>query len=290
MITRLQQTWIYPIKSLDGMPAASARIAPGGSLEHDRRYVLVDAQSRVLRAKQYDVLHRVRASFDLSDNRLTLAMQGDAAAESFDMNTEQPRISAWLGAQLGMAVRLVRLPGDALPDDPNFLGPTVVSSGTLAMVAEWFRLTTTDVVRRFRVNLIVDAEPFWEDRLVAQEGDTVAFTVGSVTMHGVAPCSRCPVPARDPVTGKLDASFTERFIARRDESWPSWTRRDRMKHANYLTTRTCVMAGEWGKTIACGDPVRIVGQCPGAAPGRVFAKFDQHAAHALTGVGEQGAQ
>lgn len=290
MTASLQQIWVYPIKSLDGMAVASARITAGGSLEHDRRYVLVDAQSRVLRAKQYQSLHRVRASFDSACHRVTLAMHDRPHVESFDLRTDQAAISAWLSAQLNMAVRLVHLAGDPLPDDPNLLGPTVVSTGTLAVVAEWFGLSTVDVVRRFRANLIVDAEPFWEDRLVTAEGGTVAFTAGAVTLHGVAPCGRCPVPARDPDTGELDPSFTERFIARRAECSPAWTRRDRMKHANYLTTRTSITADQWSKAMACGDEVRIVAECPGAAPARLFARFDDHVAHALAASRTQGVQ
>jgi uncharacterized protein YcbX len=279
----LQQIRLHPIKSLDGAAVHSVCITPHHSLADDRSIVLVDELGRVLRAKQHPHLHRVRASYDLAKRQAVLSMQDAPCSASFEMDHDLGPMTRWLCERLGMVVRVCRVAHDPLPDDPNLMGPTVVSTGSLRLAAEHLSLSADELVRRFRVNLVIEAEPFWEDRLIAPEGRGVPFTIGAITLVGAAPCSRCPVPARDPLTGILDETFTERFMTWRRQTWPAWGRRDRVKHDNYFTTRTWIAPGQAGQVLATGDPVRLH-EGLWVQPPRRFSKFDEHAASALNGA------
>src|SRR5581483_2540325 len=94
---------------------------------------------------------------------------------------------------------------NGFPDDLNAPGPTVISTATLRTVASWFPgLTVDDMRLRFRANLEIDGvEPFWEDRLYGEQGESVTIRIGRVTIEGVNPCQRCVVPTRDPSTGHI---------------------------------------------------------------------------------------
>jgi hypothetical protein len=61
----LDRITIYPVKSLDGLDVAEARVLPAGGLEHDRRWQLTDLEGRVLNAKRSPLFHAIRAEFDL---------------------------------------------------------------------------------------------------------------------------------------------------------------------------------------------------------------------------------
>ena len=47
----LDRITIFPVKSLDGVEVAAARVLSSGALEHDRRWQLVDMEGRVVNAR-----------------------------------------------------------------------------------------------------------------------------------------------------------------------------------------------------------------------------------------------
>ncbi|MGH8524778.1 MAG: MOSC N-terminal beta barrel domain-containing protein, partial [Gammaproteobacteria bacterium] len=75
----IQRITLYPIKALDGVSVAQTRIAPGGSLEHDRAFAVVDAQGKFVNGKRLAEVHRLRAHFDLDTHAVTLADSGTRA-------------------------------------------------------------------------------------------------------------------------------------------------------------------------------------------------------------------
>ena len=195
---RLDRITVYPVKSFDGVEVAEAVLLPGGGLEHDRRWQLIDMEGRVVNAKRTALLHAIRAEFaieglaaaeppaggelpSLAANVIALAVDPAAVAARVVPGIErlaklEPDVfplvpggagpCGWLSEALGERVMLVERSDGGLPDDREASGPTLAATATLAEVARWFRFDLAESRRRFRVNLeIGDGEAFWEDTL-----------------------------------------------------------------------------------------------------------------------------
>ena len=92
VVGRLEQVWVYPVKSLAGIPVTTVEIGPTGP-RGDRTHAVVDARSgEPVRAKHAPVL-------------ATLAPTGDPVSDE-----------EAIGAALGRAVRLVPAPGGSAAD------------------------------------------------------------------------------------------------------------------------------------------------------------------------------
>jgi uncharacterized protein YcbX len=177
----LDRITIYPIKSLDGLDVAEARVLPSGGLENDRRWQLVDMDGRVVNAKRTPLCHAIRAEFDLgaTGNVIHLAIDAAAiaaravpgverlaslAAASFPLVPGPEGPCDWFSEAFGQRVLLVERADGGFPDDRDAAGPTVISTASLEEVAGWFRLDVAECRRRFRANLeIGGCEAFWED-------------------------------------------------------------------------------------------------------------------------------
>lgn len=246
---------IYPVKSLDGVDVGTATVLPGGALEHDRRWRLVDLEGRVVNAKRLAVLHAVRAEFALADRRITLAVDPAAvaaravkgvdrlaslAADSFPLVPGPAGPCGWISAALGFDVLIQERAGGGFPDDREACGPTLVTTESLLEVARWFRLDLEECRRRFRVNLEVGgADAFWEDVLACPwnpdpmspaaplsdasidpaadlpPAEPRPVRVGTAGFRATNVCRRCPVPSRDSRTGATTEWFEDIFVARR---------------------------------------------------------------------------
>lgn len=253
---------IYPVKSLDGQNVEAARVLASGALEHDRAYALFEADGRVVNAKRFPALQRLRTRLDAATAVLHAREETGRDERRFNLREGGSALAAWLGATLGMpdlAVREDRATG--FPDDADSPGPTVISTATLAAIAGWFGLSVADARGRLRANVEVDGVPaFWEDRLFAADGEEVAFRIGGVAMRGVNPCLRCAVPARDPRTGAPDPGFAERFAAQRARELPPWAQRARFKPFYRAAVNTRAGANPGGAreaVIRVGDPVTL---------------------------------
>jgi uncharacterized protein YcbX len=188
----LDRITIYPVKSLDGLDVAEARVLPSGGLENDRRWQLTDLEGRVLNAKRTPLFHAIRAEFDLggagglassTGNVIHLAIDHAAvaaraisgierlaslAAESFPLVPGPDGPCGWLAEVFGQPVLLVERADGGFPDDRDAPGPVVISTASLEAVAGWFRFDVNECRRRFRANLeIGDCEAFWEDAVAS---------------------------------------------------------------------------------------------------------------------------
>jgi hypothetical protein len=188
----LDRITIYPVKSLDGLDVAEARVLSCGGLEHDRRWQLVDMEGRVVNAKRTPLCHAIRAEFDLggvgglpaaAGHTIHLAIDPAAvtaraipgierlaglAAESFPLVPGPEGPCGWLSEALGVGVLLLERAEGGFPDDRDAAGPTLVSTATLEAVAGWFRIDVAECRRRFRANLEVGGcDAFWEDSLAS---------------------------------------------------------------------------------------------------------------------------
>ncbi len=254
MSATLNRITIFPIKSLDGVDVESAAVLPGGALENDRRFALVDADGRYVNGKRTPAVHHVRAEYDLT--RMTVRFNGDL---EFALEQEQREIGRWLSDALGIACGLAENTATGFPDDTDSPGPTLISTATLETIASWFpNLTLAETRRRFRANLeIAGVEPFWEDRLVGPAGVAVPFRVGDVRWWGTNPCQRCVVPTRDADSGEPTPGFQKAFAVARESSLPVWAARDRFNHFYRLAVNTQLAPGQSQPRLRMGDAVAL---------------------------------
>lgn len=215
---------IYPIKSTRRIALQQALVEPRG-LQWDRRWMLVDGDGKFLTARQWPSLALVDTRLEAEalvvslpgrqSLRLPLADPGPGdrlvtiwrdRCPVVEMSAEASR---WFSDYLGCDCRLVRLSEqDRRPVDPSYgrdgdqvsladgYPLLVIGEGSLADLNR--RLATPVDMRRFRPNLVVDAEqPFAEDRWRR-------IRVGTVEFEFVKGCSRCVFTTVDPQTGQKD--------------------------------------------------------------------------------------
>jgi len=258
----------HPVKSLDPMLVDEADLV-GGRLQYDREYALQDDDRELVNATGEPALHRVRSSYDPETRTLDLRRNDEAAdaAVSFSLDSERGDANAWFSEFLDYPVALVRDSGGGFMDRSYAKGPSLISTGTLETIGEWFDLDPVDVRRRFRANVVVDAEPFWEDRLWTGGDEVVAFRIGDVEFEGVGCCARCVVPSRDPDTGEALGGFQQRFVERREATMPAWADADALEHYYQVMALSRVHESADGGTVAVGDAVEVVGTRPDAVVG-----------------------
>jgi uncharacterized protein len=258
---RLTQIVIYPIKSLDGKVVDKIQISPGGALEFDRRWAIVDANGKVVNAKRTAKIQQIRSSFDFveSENRLLVSVSTVDCpdAQTFCLTTELGELASWLSEFFGFPVSLIENAIVGFPDDLAAYGPTIVSTSTLLAVCDWFPdLDLAEVRRRFRTNLeLSDVPAFWEDRLFRAPGAVVNFQLGNVQFQGVNPCQRCIVPTRNSLTGSITAKFQQIFNQHRQQTVPVGINRSRFNHFYRLAVNTQIPDREAGKFLNIGDLV-----------------------------------
>lgn len=255
----LQGIYVYPVKSLDALAPETATVGAAGSLSLDRQFAMVDDDGAYVNGKRTAAVHRISATFEPECSAVTVA-DGEREA-TFALPGERDALATWLDECFEPAVSLLGETDLGYPDDASDVGPTVVSTGTLETIAGWYDEIDgpTEMRRRLRPNLVVDADPFWEDRLYGPPGESVRFRVGDVAFEGAGPCQRCIVPTRDPDTGEPIAGFQTRFVERREATLPPWAPRERFDHYYKVMVNTRTPEASRGGSIAVGDPVEIEG-------------------------------
>jgi hypothetical protein len=251
---------VYPIKSMDGVPVEEAGITAGGALEHDRTYVIIDGQGKVVNGKRTTRVHGLRCRFDPGFGEVSMVDAESGSAVQGGL-AEPSRLNGWLSQYFGFPVALAADPIRGFPDDREASGPTVVGLPSLLEVGRWFpSLDLESVRRRFRANLeLAGAEmpPFWEDRLFGEPGAFRAFSIGNTRFLGHNPCQRCVVPTRDPDTAAGLPGFQREFMERRRQTLPAWAAGARFNHFYRLAVNTSIPSSEAGKRLRVGDPVEL---------------------------------
>lgn len=250
---KLSRILIYPIKSLDGVSVSSAKIAPGGSLELDREFALVDASGKFVNAKRTAKIHGVRSKFDLSQRQVTLSSP-EHSAQSFSLDGDRPEIEAWFTEFFGFTVKLEQNLHMGFPDDVKASGPTIISEATLATTASWFdQMSVAEMRSRLRTNIeFSDVPPFWEDCLYSDALLESGVRIGDVTLFGSHPCQRCIVPTRDQLTGKPLPQFQKTIIKHRKALLPEWANPALFNHYYRLAVNTQNLSNQAGKVIRVG--------------------------------------
>jgi uncharacterized protein YcbX len=212
----LSRIRLYPIKSLTPIEVQEARIGPAGGLELDRAWALYAADGRWINGKRTAAVDKIQARFAADLGSVELSVRGGASGpppSTFAFPDDFAGASEWFSRYFGEPVT-VRYSAAGFPDDDLVPGPTVVSTGSLETVCEWFPEISLEGARlRFRASLEISGmEPFGEDRLFAAEpGGLLHFSIGNVAFQGSHPCARCPVPPRDPFTGNIISEFQKRY-------------------------------------------------------------------------------
>lgn len=253
----VERLFIYPIKSMDGVPVSQATIGAGGSLAGDREFAFLDEKGNFVNGKRYPKLISVRARFDLGNRSVTLRLGGTA---TYSLDEDRAQIANEIGRFLGIRCALEENAAGGFPDDTEAHGPTVISHETLNEVSRWFPgLNAASLLLRFRPSILISGcEPFWEDQLVGhrQEPSRI-FTIGTVGFSGEKICQRCSVPAADPMTGKEYPRFQQIFVARRRQFLPEWAEPTRFDHYYRLMINTNVDPMAIGRPIKVGDVVAL---------------------------------
>ena len=255
---------IFPVKALDGEAVERARISAAGTLAGDREYALcapeadaitdrADVRDLAYNGKQFEAVHRVRTSVD---GGVLTVRPPEGVVRRFDLETEREAASEWFGGVLDEAVDLRHRDAPGFVDRPE-LGPSVISTATIEEVASWFDdVSVESARRRLRANVeVAGVPPFWEDRFVGD--DAPAFEAGPVRFEGAEPCARCVIPTRDPDTGEPLEEFRERFLRRREATFPEWADRDAFEHLYTTMLISRIPESSRGETLAVGDEVSV---------------------------------
>ena len=256
---RLARIDIFPIKAMDGVSVMQARISSAGTLVMDREFGIVDSHQQWINGKRSSAIHRVRATFDLDERKVTLGIHNRPDTATFSLDYGHDRLVTWLGRYLQQSVQLRQCKVGSFSDDLRASGPTIISTATLEAVAGWFpHLSVDELRRRFRTNLEIDGVPaFWEDRLYGAPGEMIPFTIGSVEFLGCYPCQRCVVPTRNSYTGDGDRQFQKILAKQREDNLPGWANAAQFKHYFRLAVNTKIPAPLDDVWLTVGDRLTL---------------------------------
>lgn len=249
---------IYPIKSLDPLHLEETQVGNGAGLLGDREFAFIEADGKVLNAKRArERLLSVRAVYGNEGKRVEL--HTSEGSGQFDLAHDRTAVESFLGAWLGRPVELRRDAVLGFPDDPEASGPTVVGTGSIELVAQWFEWEADEVRRRFRSNLeIAGLGPFEEDRLFGPPGEPRRFRIGEVEMLGTNPCARCVVPSLDSRgRAPADALFARKFAALRERHAPAGSSVRRYGHYYRFAVNTRLAPDQGGKALRVGDELEL---------------------------------
>jgi uncharacterized protein YcbX len=249
---------IHPLKALDPVTVAEAKVLPSGALEFDRRWAFVDTRGQFVNGKNRAEVHQIRAQYDLPRLEVTLNER------VYSLERQRTEIGTWMSERLNERVELRENREMGFPDDTFSSGPTFVAQASLDLVANWFALSQMETRVRFRTNVEFDGvEAFWEDRLYG-----LIFRVGNVQVDAVNPCQRCIVPSRQPLTGEAMVGFQKHFAQLRKATLASTTDSSRFDHYYRFAVNTRIPSFQGGKAIRIGDsivfpvaPLRPPGDC-----------------------------
>jgi uncharacterized protein len=270
VLPTLSRIEIFPVKSLDGVTLHDVTVLPSGALKGDRQYALKDAKGRFVNGKNNTLVHRLRTTFSEDLTTITLRCQGLEESATFSLvgDRSAPRVrmplETWLSDYFSQPVTVQENTTTGFPDDLSAVGPTVISTATLAAVAQWFpEVDLAEIRRRFRTNLEIDRTPaFWEDQLYGEPNHSRRFEVGAVTLLGINPCQRCVVPTRNSLTGDRSAPrvrhFQQQFVQFRQAQLPNWASRERFNHFYKLAVNTCLAPDSQSFQLKIDDEIKIL--------------------------------
>jgi hypothetical protein len=215
--------YVYPVKSCRGIAVRQARLGERG-LDHDREWMIVDADGRFLTQREVPRLALVSVALSASELELSvpglapLAMALDASGPTRSVTVWSDVVHAidqgecaaqWLSTWLGRPARLVRFdPKGYRACNPVYTGDTgahtgfadaypllVLSEASLADLNA--RLANPLPMNRFRPNLVLSGIEAYDEDFIDQ------VHVGQIMLKLVKPCTRCRITTTDQSTGEV---------------------------------------------------------------------------------------
>jgi uncharacterized protein YcbX len=219
MSLRISGIFIYPVKSLGGIPVGSASVMKKG-LQHDRRWMLVDSgnifltqriHTRMALFKMNFANEGFQVTYDGNDIVIPSAMEGESVrAKIWDDEVTVQEVSTthsnWFSKHLGFPCKLVAFPEENdRPVDVRYrLGDDHVSLADAYPLMMIGQSTLDDLNRRMEIPLPMNrfrpsvvftgGEPFEEDHWDK-------FTMNNLRFAGVKLCKRCVLITIDQATG-----------------------------------------------------------------------------------------
>ncbi len=226
----LRDIYIYPVKSLAGFCVDSWKVNATG-LRYDRQWMIVDEQFRFMTQREEPRMALIQTRLTTQKLFLSSAEQEEI---SLPLNPpQQPECQvtvwqdtilaqrvtsadAWLSDILKRPCHLVYLPDHSIRSvDPNYAKPNdrvgfadgfpflVISAASLQNFNQLSGLNLS--MSRFRPNLVIDsAEPFAEDLWRRIRINQIEFVLPK-------PCSRCNIPAINPITAKSEPQVLKKL-------------------------------------------------------------------------------
>ncbi|QDT95910.1 MOSC domain-containing protein [Gimesia aquarii] len=215
---------IFPIKSLGGIQAQSAKLTDRG-LKHDRRWMLVDQAGKFLTQRTVPVMSQLLVSIKgnhlhvqnrkVNDDDLLVPMQSDewsprdvtVFADTCKAFAYPQVINDWFSERIGVSCELVFMPDDAdRPVDPDYSitgeqvsfadGYPALMIGESSLTDLNSRLDEPVTMERFRPNLVFSGgAPYCED-------EWKQIQIGAVKFTAVKLCARCVLTTVDPLTSE----------------------------------------------------------------------------------------
>ncbi len=218
---------VYPVKGLKGVDLEASNCTHRG-LEHDRRWMVVDAQGQFFTQRDYPSMATVWTDIDAGELALSAPDAGRVAVPLHPTNGQpmrvrvwnsvcdalavSPEADAWLSEYLGVTCRLVYMPdssqrhsnpeysgGDRLVGFADGYAYLLVGEASLADLNA--RLATRKhpalPMNRFRPNIVVSGSDAY-----AEDG-WGEIRVGTAVLRGAKSCGRCQVTTTDQTTGEV---------------------------------------------------------------------------------------
>lgn len=218
--TKITQLWIYPVKSLAGIPLSSVNVRPKG-FQFDRRYMLVDESGTAITQRTHPHMALFRLTMDgeqltvrINDEVVQIPMAPTTGAElkanvwNDTITAIEPdvQLSAWFTKHMRTNCKLLFFP----ENNPRPVDGTYDDKGNHVSLADAFpfliigqssldelnrRLAEPVSMRRFRPNIVFGGgAPFDEDTWSE-------FRIGPGKFKAVKACARCILTTVDPDTG-----------------------------------------------------------------------------------------
>jgi uncharacterized protein YcbX len=218
----ISELWAYPIKSCGGIQVSLSQIDKRGLL-HDRSFMIVDKNGRMMTQREHPRMCLIRASFLRKVIRVQIPGIADIPISPYGKQDAQSMIvSVWddtveaidqgnaiaklLSSFLGVSCRLVRLPKEMVRKTRQGEGEVAFADGYPILGAsksslEYLNTHLTDCshlpMNRFRPNIVFNGStPFAED-------SWRRLDLGGVKLIGETLCARCQIPTIDQKTAEL---------------------------------------------------------------------------------------
>lgn len=218
---KISGLFVYPVKSLAGIPLESAKVERRG-LEFDRRWMLIDRSNKFLTQREFPRMALISTSvegggvrFEFGGRQLTVPSVPDTenilTVEVWNSRVPasiyEDSVNEWFSDALGADIRLVAMPEStrravnadfAIREDDHVSfadGYPVLLIGQASLDDLNSRLENPVPMNRFRPNIVVEgADAFAED-------GWKKIRVGESVFDVVKPCARCVMTTIDQATG-----------------------------------------------------------------------------------------